>query len=533
MRKNYTLSQRIWAGFGLVIFFGAALGATGYYGLSVLKKVVAVNSLASEFLKREIDHLNWARKLGYASRNQDRVEIEKDEHQCKFGQWYYGASRKEVEQLFPETAPLLAKLEAPHRDLHQTAVTIEELLIAKKRAEAIQYYETQSSTHLTEIQKNLAELRTILDASVNQYGKSADEIARRLPIVILIVSAVVVLLGFAVGFITVSRISGLINRAIGALQNNSLQVTTAANHLASTSQNLAEATTEQASSLAETAASLEELTAMVAKNRDSAQGSSQLADSSKDGAVRGRQVVDEMIQAMAEINHSNEKILVEIEDNGRQMTEIVRVIGEIAEKTKVINEIVFQTKLLSFNASVEAARAGEQGKGFAVVAEEVGKLAQMSGTASSEISEMIGSSIQKVQTIVDSTSSKVSQLIVDAKGKVSAGTRVAEQCQSVLEEIVQNVSEASRMAHDISTASEEQARGVQEISNAMNQLDQVTQTNTVTSADAAQAVNALKAQALSLKDVIEELVVMIRGTTSSEVTETTENARMESPLTSS
>jgi methyl-accepting chemotaxis protein len=169
--------------------------------------------------------------------------------------------------------------------------------------------------------------------------------------------------------------------------------------------------------------------------------------------------------------------MVAIERGNERIGEIVKVITEIAQKTKIINDIVFQTKLLSFNASVEAAKAGEHGKGFAVVAEEIGNLAQMSGSASKEIAEMLNSSIQKVNGIVQDTSHKVQDFIKVGKTKVDAGTIVARKCGEVLAQVVRNVTEVNLMISDISLAAKDQAKGMNEITNAMVQLDSSTNIN--------------------------------------------------------
>ena len=193
------------------------------------------------------------------------------------------------------------------------------------------------------------------------------------------------------------------------------------------------------------------------------------------------------------------------------MTDIVKVIQDIGNRTKVINEIVFQTKLLSFNASVEAARAGEHGKGFAVVAEEVGKLAQMSGNAAKEITDMLDASISKVEGIVRDTQTKVESLVTSGKEKVDSGVTIAKRCSQVLNEIVQNVSRVTGLSQEISQATTEQARGVSEINKAMSQLDTVTQQNAATSEEAASAAEELSAQADSLKSSVDELMHVITG----------------------
>ncbi len=218
-----------------------------------------------------------------------------------------------------------------------------------------------------------------------------------------------------------------------------------------------------------------------------------------------------MISAMGEINQSNNSIMEQVESSNKQITEIVDVIKEIGAKTKVINDIVFQTKLLSFNASVEAARAGEMGKGFAVVAEEVGNLAAMSGNAAREISELLDSSISKVETIVHETKEKVGTQVISGKEKVKVGTEIANQCGTLLETIVSEVSSISKMAEEISVASNEQAQGVGEITKAITQLDTVTQQNSSSSEETASAAEELSAQAESLNTAVLDLVAAIEG----------------------
>ena len=184
---------------------------------------------------------------------------------------------------------------------------------------------------------------------------------------------------------------------------------------------------------------------------------------------------DWVITAMG--NHRGNAIEGQVETSNNELTEITKVIYEIASKTKIINDIVFQTKLLSFNASVEAARAGEHGKGFAVVAEEVGNLAQMSGQAAKEIAQMVDGSIKKVDKIIKDTKSKVGNLITMGKEKVDAGITTARRCNDVLDSILKNVEDMNQMIGEMATSSSEQAKGVDEISKAMNQVEVVTQGN--------------------------------------------------------
>jgi methyl-accepting chemotaxis protein len=139
--------------------------------------------------------------------------------------------------------------------------------------------------------------------------------------------------------------------------------------LLTAAEQLSQATTEQAASLEQTSASIHEMNSMVERNTENAKAAADKSGHSRDGALRGKDVVTKMMTAINEINDANSGIMSQIDESNVRMGEIITVINEIGSKTRVINDIVFQTKLLSFNASVEAARAGEHGKGFAVVAE--------------------------------------------------------------------------------------------------------------------------------------------------------------------
>lgn len=344
----------------------------------------------------------------------------------------------------------------------------------------------------------------------------------------------IILLTMVCGIGTSTYILRMINRAIDNVISNltegALQVAGASQQIAASSEELSQASTEQAASLEETAASIEEMTSMVQKNAENAKRAYELSNHSTESAEKGKLVVQDMIKAIDDISVSNNEIMTQVEESNKQISDIVHVIAEIGNKTKVINDIVFQTKLLSFNASVEAARAGEHGKGFAVVAEEVGNLAQMSGNAAKEISTMLESSIQKVESIVNETKQRVSSLVLEGKTRVEAGSKIANQCGDVLEDIVKEITNVAEMSHEITIACDEQYQGVQEITKAMNQLDQVTQTNAATSEESASAAEELSSQADSLNQTIDVLVDEIYGKGASKVkktvakgTETTRN----------
>jgi methyl-accepting chemotaxis protein len=348
-------------------------------------------------------------------------------------------------------------------------------------------------------------------ARMDHETKLASEAYANAKYMVTMTSVLALLLGLGLAFVTLKQVTMAINHVIGNLSENSDQVTAAAGQIAASSEELSQAVTEQAASLEETASSIEEMSSMVQKNADNAGQATAIAGGSMASATKGQKVVVNMIHAIDDINVSNKNIMNQINHSNEQISQIVNVIKEIEAKTKVINDIVFQTKLLSFNASVEAARAGEQGKGFAVVAEEVGNLAQMSGNAANEISVLLQNSIHKVESIVKDTKEKVEALVKEGSVKVEMGSEIAKQCGEVLEEIVTHTGKVTKMTDEISTACQEQSLGVQEITRAMNQLDQVTQTNATTSEETASSAEQLSAQAISLKSVVDLLVVTIKG----------------------
>lgn len=296
-----------------------------------------------------------------------------------------------------------------------------------------------------------------------------------------------------------------------SLSEGSEIVFKASDDIAHSSEELSASVNEQAAAIQETTASTEELSAMVKKNQENAFQSNIVSKKSADSASLGKQSVEEMITAIEDIHQSNQKMMASVENSNNNIEEIIKVIHEISNKTKVINEIVFQTKLLSFNASVEAARAGEQGKGFSVVAEEIGSLATMSGNAAQEISTMLMESTAKVEKIVSSTKSEVGALMVEGKKKVEMGITVAKRCNDVLDDIVGHVQEVDTMVSDITIASEEQSKGIAEISRAMGQLDQATQINADSSRQMAFSAEELSGQSKKLNTLVEDLKYTVEG----------------------
>lgn len=322
------------------------------------------------------------------------------------------------------------------------------------------------------------------------------------------------LAAMVIGTIFSSKLVSQLRDIASKLETGSGEVASASNQISEAGAELSASATEQAAALQETVSSIDEVSAMVSKNSENAFNSQRVATSSTVAVNRGKLVVGEMLHSIDEINGSNTDIMTQSEASNQEIASIVKIISEIGNKTKVINDIVFQTKLLSFNASVEAARAGEHGKGFAVVAEEVGSLAQMSGNAAKEISQLLEDSIKKVEATVVESRTKIERLINKGKERIETGLSTAKRCGEVFDEIVTSVTEVGGMVGEIATASKEQAQGVQEITKAMGQMDQVTQQNASAAQQSASAAEQLTGQAAILHDMVETLLATVNGANS-------------------
>jgi methyl-accepting chemotaxis protein len=246
---------------------------------------------------------------------------------------------------------------------------------------------------------------------------------------------------------------------VGQVRIGTDTIATASSQIAAGNMDLSSRTEQQASSLEETAASMEELTSTVKQNADNARQANQLAETASGVAVKGGQVVAQVVDTMSAINSSSKKI--------------VDIIG-------VIDGIAFQTNILALNAAVEAARAGEQGRGFAVVAAEVRNLAQRSAAAAKEIKTLIGDSVDKVEE----------------------GSKQVAEAGKTMDEIVGSVKRVTDIMAEITVASREQTSGIEQINQAITQMDQVTQQNAALVEEAAAAAASLQEQATGLSQVV-------------------------------
>ncbi len=328
-----------------------------------------------------------------------------------------------------------------------------------------------------------------------------------------------ILLGSLGGFVFSVSVAAYVSRRISVELNQvaerlSESATVIANNAGLVSQNgrtLATSTSQQASSLQETVSAMEEISSTVQKNSENAKQSKQLTNESLQTAEQGREQIEGLINEVEEIKNSTHQLMKDVEQGNQEIGKIVGLIGEIESKTKIINDIVFQTKLLSFNASVEAARAGEAGKGFSVVAEEVGNLAAMSGKSAKEISELLASSVITVQEIVRKIQENVEKQGRASLQCVGRGIELGKRSGHSIGEILSGAKTVDDRVHEIAVASDEQSTGVGEVSKAMHQMDEATQSCAGISASSSKAADELAQEAQELKKMVSNLYATIRG----------------------
>ena len=256
-----------------------------------------------------------------------------------------------------------------------------------------------------------------------------------------------------------NRFIASLNVTIREVRDSTGAIASASSQIASGNLDLSARTETQASSLEETAAAMEELTSTVKQNADNARQANQLVVSASSHAVKGGEVVGQVVQTMGAITESSRKI--------------ADIIG-------VIDGIAFQTNILALNAAVEAARAGEQGRGFAVVATEVRNLAQRSAAAAKEIKD----------------------LIVDSGSKVEAGSKLVDSAGATMQDIVVSVQRVADLMGEIASASQEQSQGIAQVNATVTQMDDATQQNAALVEEAAAAAQSLQDQAGRLAQVV-------------------------------
>lgn len=452
------------------------VGGVGWMGTARMTALQArateIQEISKTFLRREIDHLNWVRKMGRFQGDSAvrRLELETDPKKCGLGQWYHGEGRRRAEAALPELAPLLARLDAPHQRLHASAIVLERTLaegpVARDRAMTL--YHGEVGAVLGEIQGLFGELRPLVDSRAAAELKRIEAQERT----IQRATAGATLLGLVwagvLGWILARRIAGPIGGVADRLEAAARETGAVATEVSALSHTVADGASRQVAALADAVSSLDETATMTRQNAANAAEAGELSRQTRESVDRGTEGV-------------------------RALTEAVNGIRESGDATamivKTIDEIAFQTNILALNAAVEAARAGEAGLGFAVVADEVRSLAQRSAEAARETASRIEAAVRRS----------------------ADGVRLNSAVAASLGEICDRVRRLDALNGEVATACNAQNQGIERTNAAVSQIDAATQSNAAGAEESAAVAEELSAQARALNQAVVELRELIGG----------------------
>jgi methyl-accepting chemotaxis protein len=505
MKFNFTIQRKLIAFSLIALVFTSVIGATGYWNATKLgsaKDEIMRNSSVIK-LQLQADQVRGALYanvltaiLAGTKKDQQQIADLKKDSEDNSNTFLDTLNALEADQVNDNIRQEMAKMR-PYTEVYLKSVQTFMGLASTDTDAAITRF-PEFSTAFRSLGVEMGLLSTLIEDSSNQTQSSAStDLALQLMLVVQVSAWIIMLaLAFFVGRAIIKPLNNSIEVAklvasgdltsnievksrdetgqllqalkdmneslvgiVGEVRNTSDSIGTAAQQIAAGNRDLSQRTEEQASSLEETASSMEELTSTVKQNAENAKQANQLAANASDIAVKGGLAVNEVMHTMTSISASSKKIV-----------DIISVIEGIA----------FQTNILALNAAVEAARAGEQGRGFAVVAAEVRNLAQRSATAAKEIKVLIDDSVTKV----------------------NVGSKQADQAGSTIHEVVSAVKRVTDIMAEIAAASNEQSAGIEQVNQAIIQMDEVTQQNAALVEEAAAAAEAMQEQAVTLKEAV-------------------------------
>ena len=468
-----TIGKKITLGFGFVLIMLSILGLVSFLGVRQITtsavKVISGNQIDSLLVEKEVDHLVWSDKVKTALYENDikNLDVELNDHKCGLGKWLYGDARNQSEKLFPSLAPIIQKLEAPHKNLHLSA----KQMIANADAsieELNKIYTQKTKPALNRVRQVLEELRGKARKNLTSINETMLQSAKSTQNRVGGIGIITILLGVGLAFAITKFTTKLLRKISSKMDEGAEEVASASREVSQASQQLAEGSSEQAAAIEETSSSLEEMSSMTKQNADHASQADQLMKEASKVVNQANQSMDELTGSIREITKASE--------------ETFKII-------KTIDEIAFQTNLLALNAAVEAARAGEAGAGFAVVADEVRNLAMRAAEAAQNTAVLIDGTVKKVK----------------------GGSSLVDRTNEAFSMVSESASKVGELVSEIASASREQAQGINQINTTVSEMDRVVQQNAAGAEESASASEQMYSQAEQLKITVRELASQVGG----------------------
>jgi methyl-accepting chemotaxis protein len=485
--QNWTVKQRIIAGFSLLIAIIIVVGVVGFSGLeTTITTAESISQQIKDHGRFLTDSVNLARTAQVDFKKQ--VQAWKDillrgNDPAAFTK-YSGEFNQEEATTTQDLQNLHKLFVGSNVDTKLVDQSLDELQkLGIRYRDALKAYDPAQSNSCFVVDKMVKGMdrpaTDAIDAIVQQAQVFAADVTKateqqfqhrtkQMQATIIVGIAVGALLAIAAAFYLSRSLNSQLLGLAEALSSNGSEVAHAANQVSQASQMLAEGSSDQAASIEETSASLEELSSMTKRNAENAQKANEIARQTRTSADQGVGDMDAMTTAMGAIKASSD---------------------DIAKIIKTIDEIAFQTNILALNAAVEAARAGEAGMGFAVVADEVRNLAQRSAVAAKETAAKIEGAISRS----------------------AQGVQISNKVAQTLNDIVTKARQVDELAAEVAGASREQTQGITQINVAVGQMDKVTQSNAASAEESAAAAQELNAQAVVLKKSVNDLLRLVGG----------------------
>ena len=474
MNTSYTVKKRISIGFAMVITITALVGAVGIFSLWTVNKLntqLATSDMPGALIMATIkdDTTQAYALIEKHVRSTDMAEMQEVEDNYeklyKFNTEQFAAYDKTI--LKEENRQLLNNLLSTAKSYATARKEIIRLSHNGEKAKANAFMHDVFQPEYNNYRASVEELmKWNRDNATQTAAETGQKVHTAISIISFSIAGAMALAIFS-AFLIVRRTNQVLFKAITSLKEGSTQLSAASFEVSEASNSLAQGASEQAASIEETSASLEEMSSMTASNAQSARQAKGIAEDMRKAADESTQHMREMEQAMDAIKDSS---------------------AGISQIIKTIDEIAFQTNILALNAAVEAARAGEAGAVFAIVAEEVRNLAQRSANSAKE------------------TSSKIEGALRSSERGVQISAKVAGS----LGGIVGKARDMNAIVSEIATATDEQNKGIRELSEAVTQMDKVTQGNASSAEETAAASQELNGNAASLNDTVHELMSLVQ-----------------------